>query len=259
MDEITYFNFSISIITYEYRLILFQATPESLESLLKSKFKFLIFFESVPCLSSLVPSEIRNELKDFTSIEEFRDCESICRFPKNESRIVFDINEEGKRVIKEELPADEFIVGERLPLLKSSVSRRTLREIEGDTVVLDCGFHDGDIFWKKNFKDLTSEELLKDELGRRYINFDGQLVFLALEISDAGLYSCVSPPDELRRTFHLYVSESNRALEWIGWAKIIIRYFTGLFICIQITRIVLKTKVNIKHHTSDKKADGNEE
>ncbi|KAE9552170.1 hypothetical protein FO519_004617 [Halicephalobus sp. NKZ332] len=50
----------------------------------------------------------------------------------------------------------------------------------------------------------------------------------------------------------LYVNESNRTLEWIGWIQIIIRYFTGLFISILVTRIVLKTKINIDYRAHER-------
>lgn len=81
----------------------------------------------MPCFSSLVPVDFRLKLQNLSTIEEFQTCQAICPFGKNETRLVTDLDDDGNEIIKDELPPNEFGLFERLPPLKSAVSRKTIR------------------------------------------------------------------------------------------------------------------------------------
>uniref|UniRef100_A0AC35GS90 Ig-like domain-containing protein n=1 Tax=Panagrolaimus sp. PS1159 TaxID=55785 RepID=A0AC35GS90_9BILA len=225
--------------------------------LANSDVAFLTMFENVPCLSSLLPLKYRQKFQSIKNIEEFRSCQSLCLIPNNETRIVKEIDESGKEFVADELPPNEFSILERLPPLQSTVIRKTVRGNEGDNLVLDCGHNNGDIFWRRDFKDLYSKDLLSEDSTtfRRYINSDGQLIFQTLEPSDAGFYSCFTTPNILQRTFRVYINKINKTVEIIMYIKIIIRYFTGFLIAILILRTILKTNAiaEFRHRAGIKK------
>uniref|UniRef100_A0A914YIQ6 Uncharacterized protein n=1 Tax=Panagrolaimus superbus TaxID=310955 RepID=A0A914YIQ6_9BILA len=95
--------------------------------LANSDVSFLTMFENVPCLSSLLPLKYRSKFQNIKNFEEFRSCQSLCLLPNNETRTVKDIDDSGKEFVADELPPNEFSVFERLPPLRSSVIRKTVR------------------------------------------------------------------------------------------------------------------------------------
>uniref|UniRef100_A0AC34FRJ4 Ig-like domain-containing protein n=1 Tax=Panagrolaimus sp. ES5 TaxID=591445 RepID=A0AC34FRJ4_9BILA len=224
--------------------------------LANSDVSFLTMFENVPCLSSLLSLKYRQKLQTIKNIEEFRSCQSLCLLPNDETRKVKDVDDSGKEFVADELPPNEFSVFERLPPLRSSVIRKTVRGNEGDHLVLDCGQNNGDIFWRRDFKDLHSKDLLSED-SKKYINSDGQLIFQVLDTSDAGFYSCFTTPNVLQRTFRVYINKINKTEEIIMYVKIIIRYFTGFLIAILILRTILKTNANAeyRHRSAGVKRD----
>ncbi|KAH7728739.1 Protein Y37E11AR.7 [Aphelenchoides avenae] len=233
----------------QYRRVMCYIQAKANVNIAQSEWSVLQFFERIPCRSSLVPLRWRAELWALDTYEEFRECTETCQAAVTRpTRIVNDTDDAGKTFVSDVLPPDEFSISERLPSLRASVVRKTVRASQSDPLVLDCASARTGIQWRKDYRNLEAYGLLKGYDQRIYVNADSQLVFTALELEDEGLYSCFAVPRTVLRTFRVYVREDTRSRDLVVVAQMMIRFAALTLFVILVITVVLSANTHAERH-----------
>lgn len=209
-----------------------------------SDFSILQFFGEIPCSSTLVPLKYRRDVTDFKKYLRVKKCKLKCEEYNNNTSVenIFGFDESGNKIILDKLPPGEYTLQDRLPSLPPDVKREAFIKTEGDYMVLDCGYGDYGMYWKKESILLTDDVLFDNYKGRVYINENFQLVYEYTIMNDGGFYSCYSSNSFLLSTHSVTMLQNSRSDEIIRVIRIIIKLGIVLLMITLILSAVLKTK-----------------
>uniref|UniRef100_A0A0N4Z792 RING-type domain-containing protein n=1 Tax=Parastrongyloides trichosuri TaxID=131310 RepID=A0A0N4Z792_PARTI len=226
----------------------------SLLDLHDSDFSILQFFGEIPCSSTLVPVQYRPDVSHFKKYLRVKRCKLKCEEYTEEEIVqnIYGHDESGNRIIIDKVPPDEYTIQDRLPSLPPEVRRESFTKTEAEYMVLDCGYGDYGMYWKKETILLTDNILFDNYKGRVYINEKFQLVFEYTIMDDGGFYSCYSANSFLLSTHSVTMLQNSSTDEIIRVIRVVIKLGIVLLMVVLIMNAILKTK-NRGDKTKEKK------
>ncbi|KAF7639329.1 Ig-like domain-containing protein [Meloidogyne graminicola] len=211
---------------------------------------FLLFGE-LPCLSSLIPSEVIENLDTelLTIFEEFTECRISCKNAGTKDLLGrnLTLEEEGKVEVVEYIEPGEFTTDERLPPLAPPIIRRTIFETEGQPLLLDCSNQDGNpINWRRNFVDLNSSYIFfnetkysKNNEQRIQLTTNGQLIIHSIISSD------VFPSGHILRTFRILYVAGDKTKDFLEKVTIVFRVILFFYLLVLMIDLLSRHAPNI--------------
>uniref|UniRef100_A0AC35TRH5 Ig-like domain-containing protein n=1 Tax=Rhabditophanes sp. KR3021 TaxID=114890 RepID=A0AC35TRH5_9BILA len=214
-------------------------------------FSILELFGEVPCSSTLIPPFFRGHRKPFTKYLIVKRCRLKCEDHHEQivEEKIYGNDEAGNRILIDTLPADEYSVQHRLPQLKPEVQREAISRTEGAFLILDCGFGEYGMYWKKETVLLTDGILFDTYKGRTYVNERFQLLFEYTIMDDGGFYSCYSANSFLLSTHSVTLLQTSKTEEWQIIIRSFIQFCVVIFMIMILLGAILKTR-----NSGDKKA-----
>uniref|UniRef100_A0A1I8BJ40 Ig-like domain-containing protein n=1 Tax=Meloidogyne hapla TaxID=6305 RepID=A0A1I8BJ40_MELHA len=211
-----------------------------------------ILFGELPCLSSLIPLNVRNAIKnlDLTVVEEYTECRISCVDSGKDTKLPRNVTleEEGKVEVVDVLEPGEYSTDERLPPLAPPIIRRTIFATESQTLLLDCSNQDGlSLIWRRNFEELNNSHIFAtNETKRLQLTSNGQLIIQNIMAKDGGFYSCTGfPSGHIFRTFRIIYLAGDKTKDFLEKVTIVFRVILFFYLLILMIDLLSRHAPNV--------------
>ncbi|CAI5447786.1 unnamed protein product [Caenorhabditis angaria] len=197
---------------------------------IQNKYPIFELFDKIPCTSTLVPLNLRKQLRNLGLNKIYIEVEKCLKTCPNLESELAQVTQKsqlgGEFRVLDYVPAGEFVFGDILPRLLPPVIRRVQIVLENDPLVISCQNeeHSG-IYWISMKKGLLKiANVSKIYEGRAYFDEKVNLIFDQFSMDDEDEFFCYSSTNILLGTFHMRVIENDKNQQIIEIVQIFVKF-----------------------------------